>query len=175
MARFENRELDAFLSNQMIVKHECKSHVFDLDFLRQLEINTDVKCAFCDETFSQDSALKFHSEKVHGMTQAVNKGFDEYTKTKSMSKSDKLKMNCNCKYFCSIENCKFHINSAKKHSLPTFHSLKNHFIRIHGERRFSCSKHGCDKQFAIKSEKIRHEIRFIFKSLIKLAKYFILL
>jgi hypothetical protein len=94
-----------FLNNQIIAKHECKSHVFSLEFLRQLEINTDVVCAFCGEIFSQDSALRFHSEKVHGTTLPFEKKFDEYTKTKSMSKSDKIKKNCSCKYFCSVENC----------------------------------------------------------------------
>jgi hypothetical protein len=148
------------MDSTTIAKHECKSHVFSLEFLRQLEINTDVKCDFCDEIFSQDSALKFHSEKVHGITLAAKKGFDEYTKTKSMSKSDKMKQNCIGKYFCSVENCKFHIISSKKQSLPTFHSLKNHFIRIHGEKRYTCPKPQCDKRFAIKSEMKRHEKRF---------------
>ena len=74
--------------------------------------------------------------------------------TKPMTKTQKLNENCNCKYYCPIQNCKFNFNEAKR-SLPSFHSLKNHFIRMHGNKKFKCSK--CLKSFSIKSEMERHE------------------
>ena len=72
-----------------------------------------------------------------------------------MSKSQKIKENCECKYHCPKAECKYNINGDR--SLPTFHSLKNHFIRMHGIKSFKCAK--CFKEFSIKSEMERHEIR----------------
>lgn len=78
---------------------------------------------------------------------------NELVLTRAKSKSQKLLENCSCKYYCPVENCKFYFGSDKY--LPTFHSLKNHFIRIHGVKTFSCSK--CQRSFSIKSEMERHE------------------
>ena len=52
--------------------------------------------------------------------------------------------------------CKFYYDSEKY--LPTFHSLKNHFIRIHGEKNYACKK--CSRSFSIKSEMERHEEKY---------------
>ena len=145
----------------MSTKHECKSFVYSIEFLNNLKIITDIECSICKETFPQESALRLHFEKVHGKAYSMYmEESGEYTKTKSMSKLDKEKKKCECKYFCSINGCKFNKNSANNKSLPTFHSLKNHFIRVHGEKRFSCSKNWCEKQFAIKSEMKRHEKKY---------------
>jgi hypothetical protein len=46
-------------------KHQCKSHVFSLEFLEQLQINTDVLCPQCGSVFAHESALSLHIEKVH--------------------------------------------------------------------------------------------------------------
>lgn len=80
---------------------------------------------------------------------------NEFTITKAKSKSQKVQENCECKYYCPVTGCKFVIGSDR--SLPTFHSLKNHFIRIHGERSYACSK--CKRSFSIRSEMERHEDR----------------
>ena len=144
----------------MLAKHKCKSIKYSLEFLNRLKINTDVECSICKETFSQESALKLHFKKVHGKVFTMSmEVYDEYSKTKSMSKLDKEKEKCDCKYFCSFHGCKFNMNSAKNKNLPTFHSLKNHFIRVHGEKHYACSKPQCHRKFAIKSEMKRHEKR----------------
>ncbi len=72
--------------------------------------------------------------------------------TRAKSKSQKLEDNCNCKYYCPVQKCKFYIGSQCY--LPTYHSLKNHFIRMHGKKSYNCLK--CNKIFAIKSEMRRH-------------------
>jgi len=169
---------EAMMISEPCRKHECKSHVFALEFLEQLQINTDVLCPQCGSEFAHESALNLHIEKVHHLKvqvrtflslfivfslfgkaqlEFIKKNFDEYTKTKSLSKLDKEREQCKCQYFCSVDGCKFNVNSARKRSLPTFHSLKNHYVRIHGARRFYCRKPECGRKFSIKSEMERHE------------------
>jgi predicted Zn-ribbon and HTH transcriptional regulator len=53
-------------------KHECKSHVFPLEFLEKLQINTNVLCPQCGSEFAQESALNLHIEKVHHLKVQVN-------------------------------------------------------------------------------------------------------
>jgi hypothetical protein len=140
-------------------KHVCSIICPDLDFLNKVEIITDVVCPVpnCDEIFSQVSALNFHLEKVHRIQQQQQNKIDQLIVTKPMSKEQKLNENCDCKYFCPIPDCKFSIINDKQRFLPTFHSLKNHYIRIHGNKKFKCSK--CSKSFSIKSEMERHETK----------------
>ena len=153
--------------------HTCSSICPTYDFLINEKITTNVTCIVpnCDEVFSNESCLNFHLKKVHRIDQTVsvslkNKTFfslllkkilkkkqiDEILLTRARSKSQKLQDNCECKYYCPVEKCKFFFGN--EHSLPTFHSLKNHFIRMHGNKTYCCSK--CNRSFAIKSEMQRH-------------------
>ena len=73
-----------------------------------------------------------------------------------MSKKTKLEENCKCEYYCPHEDCKYGLKG--KRTLPTFHSLKVHFIRIHGEKKYACNR--CNKNFSIKSEMERHQKKY---------------
>lgn len=74
-----------------------------------------------------------------------------------MSKKTKEFKNCKCEYYCPVSKCKYGL--LGKTSLPTFHSLKVHFIRIHGDKKHSCRR--CSKSFSIKSELERHERTYV--------------
>ena len=54
-------------------KHTCSIICPDVEFLKKIEIVTDVICPVpnCDEIFSQVSALNLHLEKVHRINQKV--------------------------------------------------------------------------------------------------------
>lgn len=132
--------------------HTCSSICPTYDFLINEKITTNVTCIVsnCDEVFSNQSCLNFHLKKVHRIEQT--KQIDEILLTRARSKSQKLQDNCDCKYYCPVEKCKFYFGN--EHYLPTFHSLKNHFIRMHGNKTYSCTK--CNRSFAIKSEMQRH-------------------
>ena len=136
--------------------HKCQIVCPSYDFLSKTRIITDVVCSVpnCDEIFSHESAMKLHMEKVHKLHQ--HSEIDPIVVTKAKSKQQKLSDNCTCKYYCPVENCKFSLDQIEK-SLPTFHSLKNHFIRIHGNKEHCCLV--CNKGFSIKSEKERHEFK----------------
>lgn len=146
---FENSESSS--SNKE--PHVCTSICPSLEFLRNEKIVTNVECTVpnCGEIFQNQSNLNFHLEKVHRVK--LNKKTNELLITRARSKSQKILENCNCKYYCPIPMCKFYYDSEKY--LPTFHSLKNHFIRIHGEKNYACKK--CSRSFSIKSEMERHE------------------
>lgn len=139
--------------NQTKTSHNCTAICPSLEFLQNEKIVTNVVCTVpnCDEIFSNQSNLNFHIEKVHKIKQG--KQPNELIITKAKSKSQKIQENCSCKYYCPVVACKFHYGSDRY--LPTFHSLKNHFIRIHGTKSYACSK--CDRPFSIKSEMERHE------------------
>ncbi|CAF1063295.1 unnamed protein product [Brachionus calyciflorus] len=130
-------------------KHECSIICPSIEYLQNAEIITNVTCDECGETFSQISALNLHLEKVHRIFKNNEK--EEILCTRAMSKSQKIKENCDCKYHCPKEGCKYN----GERFLPTFHSLKNHFIRMHAAKSFKCVK--CYKEFSIKSEMERHE------------------
>lgn len=133
--------------------HVCSSICPSLQFLKNEKIITNVSCIVpnCDEIFLNQSNLNFHLEKVHKIK--LEKQTNELILTRARSKSQKIQDNCSCKYYCPVVNCKFYNGSDRY--LPTFHSLKNHFIRMHGEKSYPCSK--CKKAFSIKSEMERHE------------------
>lgn len=132
--------------------HTCSSICPSFDYLMNEKITTDILCIVpnCDEIFSNSSALNLHLKKTHRIDQS--RQAEDILLTRAKSKMQKLQDNCECKYYCPVEKCKFYFGS--EHSLPTFHSLKNHFIRMHGTKSYSCAK--CSKNFAIKSEFQRH-------------------
>lgn len=136
-------------------KHDCSIICPSYEYLSTLSVNTDIICTVpnCDEIFSNSSALNLHLEKVHRLNQKVK--IDAILTTKARTKSQKLADNCECKYYCPLETCKFYYGNKLNKYLPSFHSLKVHFLRIHGNKSYKCSK--CEKSFSIKSERERHE------------------
>ena len=90
---------------------------------------------------------------------------DDRLITKGKSRLQKLAEQCSCKYYCPIDGCKYSLATNKKSTknssssthkyFETFHSIKVHFIRVHGNKSFKCAK--CDKFFAVKSDFDRHE------------------
>ena len=149
------------LSNQSENDHECCVVMPSRDYLLEAKIQTDLKCPVlnCDQIFKNLSALNFHMEKSHGIggQRKETTGLGGLLLTKAMSKHDKELNNCNCKYYCPQPDCKYFRGAGDKY-LPTFHSLKNHFIRLHGDKLYRCDK--CQvKTFSIKSELNRHQDR----------------
>ncbi len=75
IAREKATDSMAPLNENNSKKHECSIICPSYDFLINLSINTDVLCTVpnCDEIFSNTSALNFHLEKVHRLSQNVKK------------------------------------------------------------------------------------------------------
>jgi hypothetical protein len=64
----ESNRRENELSNEAFNgQHKCKLITCSVDFLKKLEIKSNVKCtiANCDETFLHEPALNLHLEKVH--------------------------------------------------------------------------------------------------------------
>lgn len=147
------------------LKHKCKIIAPTIEYLNNEKILTDLLCTVphCNEIFSNISALNLHLNKVHKLESIVKTSNDDdnsldlgYLKTKTLTRAQRSVEQCNCKYYCPANNCKYNqkINNGARH-LPTFHSLKVHFIRIHGEKPYACCK--CSRKFSIKSEMSRHQ------------------
>lgn len=140
--------------------HVCSVVCPDIEFLSNIEIISQVVCPVvnCDKVFSNISAMSLHMDKVHRIKDTErSSSLNELCTTRPKSKSQKLEENCSCKYFCPVASCKFNNKQKSERSLPTFHSLKNHFIRMHGVKKYKCER--CLKSFSIKSEMERHEQR----------------
>ena len=176
-------ELDEDNDDAKKKTHKCSIICPSLEYLSKAKINTNVICTVpnCGEFFSQESALRLHLKKVHRLDTQVSylnaiklcsffpnkfkhfkEKIDDLIVTKARSRLQKLNENCDCKYYCPVEKCKFNLISTTSSTkfLPTFHSLKNHFIRMHGNKEFKCAN--CSKKFSIKSEMERHESKYCF-------------
>lgn len=144
-------------------RHTCEIITPTIDYLNNSQILTDLLCTVpnCNEIFSNISALNLHLKKVHKIiSSTISNTSTCFNKlnTKTRTRAQKLIENCKCKYYCPAINCKYNINiNNGERYLPTFHSLKVHYIRIHGKKTYECSK--CSRKFSIKSEMCRHEER----------------
>jgi hypothetical protein len=161
MNQQKNREEEEAAFDET-VGHKCQIITPTIDYLNNQQILTDVLCSVpnCNEIFSNISALNLHLKKVHKLETIISKNTTEfdlkYLNTTTRTRAQRLIENCECKYYCPANNCKYNykIGNGARY-LPTFHSLKIHYIRIHGEKTYSCSK--CSRKFSIKSEMCRHE------------------
>jgi hypothetical protein len=142
-------------------EHVCKIITPTLEHLLNSKVQTDVLCTQpnCMQIFSNISAMHMHMEKTHNLSTSSGnpESHDPYLITNPVTKTQRLLLNCKCKYYCPIENCKYNIAIMNGNSrfMTSYHSLKVHFNRIHGEKTFECNL--CKKKFSIKSEMKRHE------------------
>ena len=168
MINTTNQDDDDEHQQQSQQKHKCQIITPTIEYLNNEQILTDILCTVpnCNEIFSNISALNLHLNKVHKLesilktSSSLSLENSSYFNTKTRTRAQRLVENCKCKYYCPAINCKYNrkIGNGARY-LPSFHSLKIHFIRIHGEKMFSCSK--CSRKFSIKSEMCRHEEKFV--------------
>jgi hypothetical protein len=142
-------------------QHVCKVITPTLEQLLNSKIQTDIVCSQpnCTQVFSNTGALNLHLTKIHKITSPANQHDDPYLFTNPVTRAERLLLKCDCKYYCPIEDCKYHVSVPTGYPcfMTSYHSLKLHFNRIHGEKAFECSL--CKKKYSVKSEMKRHEER----------------
>lgn len=86
-------------------------------------INKNLTCPLCSTVFKSDSNLSLHLFKTH-------------------KKQDIRSNNIQKQYHCPIITCNYH----KSDHFKKLKSLKQHFLKVHSEKKFICNS--CQKGFA---------------------------
>lgn len=109
-------------------------------------------CGLCSKTFKNSSAYKMHRVKQHKLLENLT---DEAILRK---KPPKIR-NAKFRYFCPVGDCKYVWKedfSANLRFFPDRRSLKQHYDKVHTEKRFLCSICGVC-QFSLERDKRYHE------------------
>ena len=135
------------------LNHLCCDYEIPTEKLEKYSIETNLTCNVCTSrglgksiVFKNRSALAFHMRKMHKLEQMAAKEAD--FKTIPVTRSAKSMENCTCKYFCPAVGCKRALNG-----LPSFCSLKYHYIRNHRPKTFKCA---CNTYFSIEADYKKH-------------------
>nr|XP_018897617.1 PREDICTED: ATM interactor-like [Bemisia tabaci] len=111
------------------------------------DIKTNIPCPVdhCPRIFKSSSNLTMHLEKYHKLIEPNRSSLEK--------KSD----NVIYQYYCPVKFCQYHDNiksNKKKIFFDQLKYLKQHFLKVHSEKRFTCSR--CDKSFSIEAALKRH-------------------
>ncbi|KAH3778804.1 ATM interactor-like isoform X1 [Dreissena polymorpha] len=110
-----------------------------------LEVPKDVKCSFegCSKTFSNKGNLHMHLIKSHGEIKN-DRDASIYQGCKGTGPS--------VRFHCPVEPCMY--NKGAKKYWATLQLVRQHFKRVHAERKFACSK--CSSKFSCEYDLNRH-------------------
>ncbi|XP_055627144.1 ATM interactor [Toxorhynchites rutilus septentrionalis] len=90
----------------------------------------------CSESFTNVSHLQLHLTKRHKLT-TVNVKTD---------KTDHVKY-----FHCPEQSCVYHVRASGEKFFTSFRSLKQHFLKMHSEKKFVCNHCDGKKSFATES------------------------
>lgn len=108
-------------------------------------------CDLCSKLFKNSSSLHLHRVKLHKL---IENDTDECIFRKKRSK---LTADGVCyRYFCPKIGCKYEFNENNLHFFRDRRSLKQHFDKVHSEKRFLCSVCRLCK-FSLERDKRYHE------------------
>ncbi|XP_008210594.1 protein indeterminate-domain 16 isoform X2 [Nasonia vitripennis] len=97
-------------------------------------IVNEVKCEECKLIFRNEPQFRMHDFKVH--------------KRKNLGKTCKK----NFLYHCPIKDCIYAPNKKKHFTLYKY--LKQHFLKVHAEKKFTCTR--CTKSFSTNAAREAH-------------------
>ncbi|KAI8504513.1 hypothetical protein Bbelb_176310 [Branchiostoma belcheri] len=99
----------------------------------------------CGETVANQSALSMHMAKRHGLPRSMDTDLAPFTKGKK-KKTTKH-------FYCPVADCERRLGSRRP--FTSMFLIKQHYARMHAEKKFHCTK--CGFGFAFKKELERHE------------------
>ncbi|XP_078688620.1 uncharacterized protein LOC144920348 [Branchiostoma floridae x Branchiostoma belcheri] len=99
----------------------------------------------CGQTVANQSALSMHMAKRHGLPRSMDMDLAPFTKGK---KKKTIKH-----FYCPVADCERRLGSRRP--FTSMFLIKQHYARMHAEKKFHCTK--CGFGFAFKKELERHE------------------
>ncbi|XP_019629775.1 PREDICTED: ATM interactor-like [Branchiostoma belcheri] len=99
----------------------------------------------CGQTVANQSALSMHMAKRHGLPRSMDTDLAPFTKGK---KKKTIKH-----FYCPVADCERRLGSRRP--FTSMFLIKQHYARMHAEKKFHCTK--CGFGFAFKKELERHE------------------
>ncbi|XP_066290070.1 ATM interactor-like [Branchiostoma lanceolatum] len=99
----------------------------------------------CGQTVANQSALGMHMAKRHGLPRSMDKDLAPFTKGKK-KKTTKH-------FYCPVADCERRLGSRRP--FTSMFLIKQHYARMHAEKKFHCAK--CGFGFAFTRDLERHE------------------
>ncbi|CAH1270260.1 ATMIN [Branchiostoma lanceolatum] len=99
----------------------------------------------CGQTVANQSALGMHMAKRHGLPRSMDKDLAPFTKGKK-KKTTKH-------FYCPVPDCERRLGSRRP--FTSMFLIKQHYARMHAEKKFHCAK--CGFGFAFTRDLERHE------------------
>ncbi|VDI49801.1 Hypothetical predicted protein [Mytilus galloprovincialis] len=111
------------------------------------DCKTDIKCPIvnCDKVVFSSGSLRMHLTRSHGISESES---DD-----ALKRRIKVDPKVYKEYHCPRNDCLYNINSERH--FTNMAGLKQHFLKVHAEKKFKCSK--CGYGFGMEKDKKRHE------------------
>ncbi|XP_063441472.1 ATM interactor-like [Mytilus trossulus] len=111
------------------------------------DCKTDIKCPIvnCDKVVFSSGSLRMHLTRSHGVSESDS---DD-----ALKRRIKVDPKVYKEYHCPRNDCLYNINSERH--FTNMAGLKQHFLKVHAEKKFKCSK--CGYGFGMEKDKKRHE------------------
>ncbi|XP_052060638.1 ATM interactor-like [Mytilus californianus] len=111
------------------------------------DCKTDIKCPIvnCDKVVFSSGSLRMHLTRSHGVSESES---DD-----ALKRRIKVDPKVYKEYHCPRNDCLYNISSERH--FTNMAGLKQHFLKVHAEKKFKCSK--CDYGFGMEKDKRRHE------------------
>ncbi|XP_055855492.1 ATM interactor [Episyrphus balteatus] len=107
--------------------------------IEELLYTTQIRCEVngCQSVFKNSGNLQMHLKKHHKLS------------------TDSIKDNTDKLFFCPQLDCVYYDGPLNERGFKSLKFLKQHFQKVHAEKKFACSK--CGKAFGTQSMKESHE------------------
>ncbi|CAG2190521.1 unnamed protein product [Mytilus edulis] len=111
------------------------------------DCKTDIKCPIvnCDKVVFSSGSLRMHLTRSHGISESESDN--------ALKRRIKVDPKVYKEYHCPRNDCLYNINSERH--FTNMAGLKQHFLKVHAEKKFKCSK--CDYGFGMEKDRKRHE------------------
>ncbi|XP_070576024.1 ATM interactor-like [Ptychodera flava] len=120
------------------------------ELLKTPETNIVCTVPGCSRIIATRTALKMHLNKTHRIYENPN---EERLFIPERGEEKRKKKTVTKVYFCPVDDC---LRASKsKRPFATLQLVKQHYMKIHAEKKMFCSK--CQKGFSTKTDHARHE------------------